>query len=326
MLRMNAGRSIVPAIALALSACTSGSNEANAPVDRSVGSTTPAASPTVVVAETPPGAFFLDLQTGTQTPLPTTSTEDGSDVAFDSGYYYVPSPDGSRMYFESPETNASVVAMSDGSHGARLDPEGNVDYYAGGWSPDGGRIVYQLRDSSGDDFGDLVVEDVASGRTTRITDLDQPSDDVDGWWYLSPTFTPDGRDVIYHWPHATSSGIKWDLWSVPATGGEPKLLVKNAAEATTNESRTWAFVRPRSDFFAGVSLVLATPDGYRKLVESTSGGIFEPKISPDGSRIAYADGDSIYVVDVSTREASKVAVGRMASWVDNDTLVVAPDD
>jgi tricorn protease-like protein len=54
-------------------------------------------------------------------------------------------------------------------------------------------------------------------------------------------------------------------------------------------------------------------------------GIFEPKMSPDGSKIAYQDGDSIYVVDVSTGESSEVALGRMAAWLDDDTLIVAPD-
>jgi len=322
-MRVRLRGSVALAIMLALAACTSGPNAKDAAANDGSGDT-PATSPAAVVPESPPGAFFLDLRTGTETPLPTTSTEDGSGVAFDSGFYYVPSPDGSRMYFEYPKTNASVVAMSDGSEGRRLDPKNHIDYYAGGWSPDGTKIVYQRRDSSGDDFGNLVVEDVTSGRTTRITDLPQPSDDVDGWWYLGPTFSPDGRSVIYHWPRATPSGIRWALWSVPVTGGEPTLIVKDAAEATTNDGRTWAFVRPTSDFFAGESLVLATPDGFRKVVEANE-DIFEPKISPDGSRIAYQDADDIWVVDVSTGEKTHVAFGRMASWVDNDTLIVAPD-
>jgi hypothetical protein len=70
--------------------------------------------------------------------------------------------------------------------------------------------------------------------------------------------------------------------------------------------------------------VIATPDGFRTLVEASL-GIFEPKMSPDGSRIAYQDGDSIYVVDVSTGESSEVAEGRMAAWLDDDTLIVAPE-
>jgi hypothetical protein len=47
-------------------------------------------------------------------------------------------------------------------------------------------------------------------------------------------------------------------------------------------------------------------------------------LSPDGSNIAYQDGDSIWVVNVSTGESLEVAVGRMAAWLDADTLIVAP--
>jgi Tol biopolymer transport system component len=320
------GRLLAPIIVVALAGCSPG--DAATPTTAETAdeptSAAPTTSPATVAPAAPTGAFFLDLRTGTQTPLPSTSIEGDSGIAFDDGNYYVPSPDGSRIYWESV-TEASVVAMSDGSHGRRLDPMGDVDYYAGGWSPDGTKIVYQRHDSSEDDFGNLVVEDVASGRTRRITDLEQSSVDVDGWWYLAPTFNPDGRNVIFHWPRASSSGITWALWSVPVTGGEATLLVRNAAQATTSDGPTYAFVRPMPDFFAGSSLVLAAPDGFTTLVEATS-EIFEPKMSPDGSRIAYQDGDLIYVVDISTGEASQVAVGRMAAWVDNETLIVAPDD
>lgn len=324
-MRIRLGRPIALAIMLALAGCTSGPEATDvAAGDGSGDPPTPSTStsPAAVSPEVPPGAFFLDLQTGTETPLPSTSIEDDPGVRFDDGNYYVPSPDGSKIYWESV-TNTAAVASSDGSHGRRLDPMGVIDYYAGGWSPDGTRIVYQRRDGSGDRFGDLVVEDLASGRTTRITDLQRRTDDVQGWWYLAPTFSPDGKSVIFQRPHDASFGTKWDLWSVPATGGEPTLLVRDAAQATTSGGPTYAFVRPMSDFFDGSSLVIATPDGFRTLVEA-SVGIFEPKMSPDGSKIAYQDGDTIYVVDIATGESSEVAEGRMAAWLDDDNLIVAP--
>jgi Tol biopolymer transport system component len=119
----------------------------------------------------------------------------------------------------------AAVARSDGSRARRLDPTGPINYYAGGWSPDGAKIVYQRRDGrpgevvAGNDFdfGDLVVEDMTSGRKTRIeVGLGSAAD---GWWYLAPTFSSDGRDVIFQLPRESSSGTKWDLWSVPVAGG-----------------------------------------------------------------------------------------------------------
>lgn len=51
-----------------------------------------------------------------------------------------------------------------------------------------------------------------------------------------------------------------------------------------------------------------------------------PQICPDRVRIAYSDDGSVYMVDVSTGETSKV--GRWENWpilwLDNDTLMVSP--
>ena len=307
-------------VLLVATACNSESESTDTtPPTKASGDTTP--PPTV-----PEGAFFVDLQTGEQIPLPSARVED-SQVRFDEGHYYAVSPDGSKAYWENTCCSAAdvaAVAGSDGSHGRRIDPRGRINYYAGGWSPDSTKIVYQERDGSGDGitYGDLVVEDTMSGHKARI-DLG-PESPESGWWYLAPTFSPDGRNVIFQLPRGPDGMTKWDLWSVPVSGGKPKLLVKNAAQAATSDSPIWAFVRPKTEFFDGTRLVLATPDGLRPLVEA-SVGIFEPKMSPDGSKIAYADGDSIYVVEVSSGESSEVALGRMAAWFDDDTLIVAPD-
>jgi Tol biopolymer transport system component len=49
-----------------------------------------------------------------------------------------------------------------------------------------------------------------------------------------------------------------------------------------------------------------------------------PTMSPDGSRIAYTDDGSIYMVDISTGETAKAAAEGSADWVANDTLLVDP--
>jgi hypothetical protein len=53
--------------------------------------------------------------------------------------------------------------------------------------------------------------------------------------------------------------------------------------------------------------------------------IYLPTMSPDGSRIAFTEGDGAYVVEVSTGTSSKVANGwAKATWIGNDTLIVSP--
>jgi hypothetical protein len=65
-------------------------------------------------------------------------------------------------------------------------------------------------------------------------------------------------------------------------------------------------------------------DIRRTLVEAKS-SIWWPTLSPDGTRIAYQDGGSIYVVSISDPDIKlKVAEGNTAEWLDNDTLIVAP--
>jgi hypothetical protein len=97
-----------------------------------------------------------------------------------------------------------------------------------------------------------------------------------------------------------------------------------------------AFVSPRPDDFAGQSITTArllpppdTSDARGTLVEAND-SIRWPTMSPDGSKIAYQDGGSIYVFEFATvaglgsGESSKVADGNTAEWLDNDTLIVAP--
>jgi hypothetical protein len=85
--------------------------------------------------------------------------------------------------------------------------------------------------------------------------------------------------------------------------------------------------RARRSEFGGDSIMTGRPitdsDIGSTLVEANVSIDF-PSLSPDGDRIAYEDGGSIYVVDVHTRESSKVAHGGTVEWLDDDTLIVAP--
>jgi Tol biopolymer transport system component len=141
------------------------------------------------------------------------------------------------------------------------------------------------------------------------------------WWFLSARFTPDGTSVVFHQPRVPQS--TWDMWSVPVTGGEPTLVLRDAAFGQYfPDARTIAFV----DSPGGNSIQIADPDGSRRTLvhANTADGIWWPEISPDGHRIAYQDGGSIYVVRVSTGESSRVAAGDNATWLDDDTLIVSP--
>jgi Tol biopolymer transport system component len=74
----------------------------------------------------------------------------------------------------------------------------------------------------------------------------------------------------------------------------------------------------------GARLVIMSKDGVRTSASAVS-EIHFPRVSPDGSKAAYEDDGSIYVLDVATGKSDEVAYGRMAAWVDDDTLLVAPE-
>jgi hypothetical protein len=304
---------------------------------------TPADEPPTVAPGTASGPFFLDLRRDCPNCLiePGQATPLAENLA--GGYNYVASPDGTQLAYGTCCSGADVmtVANIDGTDAHTLESPEGLNYYGARWSPDGTKLVYQERNGGDDDaltgdVGNLFVHDLSTGQRTKITDFELSR----AWWYfLSPSFSPDGRKVIFHLPRSRSETTKFDVWSVPVTGGEPTLVLRNASfpmlgSDLPNDVRI-AFVSPWPNDLAGRSIMAARPlpppdisDIHVTLVEAND-SIWWPTMSPDGGSIAYQDGGSIYVVDFTVGaglapQSVKVADGETAEWLDNDTLIVVP--
>jgi Tol biopolymer transport system component len=286
---------------------------------------TPAGTPSSAAPVTPSGPYILDLTSGEMTAL-------AANLA--GGLSYDVSTDGRQVVYgdkagggcaESAET---TVANIDGTDVHVLPAPGSLIICGARWSPDGSSVVYQLRDgASSDDVGNVFVRDLSSGRTTQLTDLQLTNA---WWWFLSPSFTPDGRHVIFQLPRDSTEGTNWDVWSVPVVGGELKLVLRNASLPTLNPASVpegWkiAFVEPMSASFGGQSLQTGRP--FPKDIRSTMAvanvEIWWPTISPDGSKVAYEDGGSIYVIEFGGGEPRRVATGETAEWVNSHSLIIA---
>jgi Tol biopolymer transport system component len=280
--------------------------------------TIPGGSPSPTQLPIVSAASLVDLQTGDVTALPGSLLGDAS---------YSTSPDRTMFVYnrccDSP--SPIVVANVDGTGIRKITPDG-VDGFGASWSPDGSNLVYQRRDATTLEIGNLVVVDLDSGETTQITEF-APA--LYGWWFLSPSFSADGQSVLFHMPRGPNDDVstRWDLWSVPVAGGEPTLLVRNASMGVyAPDGETLAYVDSPRGFWAAPNLFLADADGGDRKLLVEGDAIDFPRWSPDGTKIAYTDAGGIYVVDVATGETSLVAEGpRAADWFDEDTLVVSTE-
>jgi Tol biopolymer transport system component len=271
------------------------------------------------------GPFFLDLETGEETLLP---------ESLAGGDHYVVSPDGTRLAYTPEEcsfpNDGVTVANIDGTGARTIEPPEGGALCAPQWSPDGTKLVYQERiDAAGLDVGNLFVHDLSSGRRTQATDLELTTAE---WWWLAPSFTADGQNVLFQLPRSSAGTTRWDVWSVPVSGGEPTLVLQDACfpmDIPTEgpEGSQIAFLQPNPDIPTGRRVMLGRPIGdseFRQTLVEANDEISWPNMSPDGSRIVYQDSGSIFVVELQTGEASAVARGEQADWLDDDTLIVIP--
>ena len=146
----------------------------------------------------------------------------------------------------------------------------------------------------------------SSTTSAPVTRRSSPTSTVSqGYSHILAGFSPDGEQVVYDlarppgiWPSSPT-----DVWSVPVTGGAPSRLFRDAGHPAYLADGRVAFLRDDAD-------ILAAEPGEqpRSLLESD--GFL---VSPDGTRIAYAVGDDLKVLDTVSGESSDL--GKAGDWV-----------
>jgi serine/threonine protein kinase/Tol biopolymer transport system component len=209
------------------------------------------------------------------------------------------SADGKRMVFAR---GMSIwIANADGTDAREVPGVPKATWNADrspAVSPDGQSIAF-FHPSFAPVRGDIWVIPAAGGEPRQIT--------FDSAETASPTWTPDGRSIIY----SSARGGSLTLWRVAATGGTPTALTTGAGEDTGptvsadggrllygTQRKVWSFVMKD----------LAT--GQEREVLSRRTPLVFPAFSPGGDRIAFVQavdgGAHLYVVSADGREVRRV--------------------
>jgi Tol biopolymer transport system component len=256
----------------------------------------PTPTPTPPAGTAPETAYLIDLNTGEMTPLPKSI----------AGCCYAVSPDGTMVAYGSLDdagNTQAFIARLDGTDVQQVTQHGASAPFD--WSPDGAAIAY----TSGyeEDVTNIFVLDLATGETSQVTN-EKPTTEKCvgcGWQGAAyPQFSPDGASIVYEVYRGGGVGV--DVRIVPVTGGKSVLLVDDAALGTLSPDGSMLIVGCGDRFGGGICIGHADGTNLRKLVSGSANG---PKWSPDGTRVAYNDGDDdkIFVVDVATGETTLVA-------------------
>jgi Tol biopolymer transport system component len=223
-------------------------------------------------------------------------------------------------YVVTGDEDQIFIAGIDGTGARQVTHDAN-GAWSPAWSPDGTRIAYEALDSG--HVHSLYVLDVASGEPTQITDVNRHLS-------LEPQFTPDGSSLVY----TGGSDNRPTIRTVPVGGGKSTLLIglrgnlRDAENGSLSPDGSLVTFLGSQIGQPGAHRWVAKTDGterrllpdvYRIPCRSNPAGTW----SADGSRIVCAEASRIIVVDIGTGDASSVAQGREAIWLDDHTLLVS---
>jgi len=230
------------------------------------------------------------------------------------------SVDGERLVFER-DGREIWTARADGSELRRVDGVA-VPWYSVGFepafSPDGSAIAYFMPELGSN--GDLWIVPSAGGTPRQVThDLTEAG---------GPVWTQDGRFLIF----SSMRGGSRTLWRVGTSGGVPQPLTVGVGEdlepALSRDGRTLVYTNVRNQSALRARNIDTGVE--RVIVERRRQTIF-PRISPDGSRVAFFGfGDTgdvqIFVAQMQGGAVQQVTQGKgfintMPRWSGDGSLI-----
>jgi TolB protein len=130
------------------------------------------------------------------------------------------------IYTENARESAIYQITERGAHpGAKLTTFSDVEYQLLldlHWVPDGSGFLFSNQTLERDS-ANIFRYDFASRNVTQVTHLEN---EFTGRFSISP----DGQSVVFERSTSLEEDTDSDLWIVPISGGEPRLLVRHASE------------------------------------------------------------------------------------------------
>jgi serine/threonine-protein kinase len=182
---------------------------------------------------------------------------------------------GTLLYLRRPRANSAVLVDAAGAVRPGLaSAEGSFMYPR--LSPDGKRFAAQVTSASGED---VWLFDIASRTPTRLTTSGKA---------LHPTWTPDGRRIVYM--RSKYRG----LVSQPVDGSAADTLpgTEGAFGPTVTPNGTAVVYQQRSDSGWTIWSASLTGEGAPRKVVDDPFADYMPAVSPDGHWLAYVSSAS----------------------------------
>ena len=207
------------------------------------------------------------------------------------------SPNGKRVVFEALG-KLWIRNLPDGKPKRLTKQDDHFELFPQ-WSRDSKKLVYTTWDDHRQ--GSVRLVNARNGRGEVLT--------RDPGKYVEPTFSPDGKTVVYR----KSSGgsilapdwsVNPGIYTVSAKGGKSHLVTEEGYMPQFGDDNQRVFLMDSGKQQSLFSIAL---DGQRKREHYTSKLATEFRISPDGQTVAFAEGFKVYVTPF-TKTAGTVAI------------------